>query len=84
MLLIVIAHLPGSADGGQGHHDFQDQQLGGGARHAALLAGVAELAAEARRAGLHRAHQRGPPPLPRHEGWQNVLITCRLTRQVVA
>ena len=66
---IMLIIIPGPADGGQGHHDLQKQQLGGGARHVALLAGVAELSAEARRAGLHRAHQRGPPPLPRHEGW---------------
>lgn len=48
--------------------DVQVLDVGGGAGDAAVLAGVAELAAEARRAGLHRADQRGPAALARHEG----------------
>ena len=44
---------PGLADGGQGHHDFQDVHVCRRVGDAALFSGVAELAAEARRAGFH-------------------------------
>lgn len=47
--------------------DLQVQHLGSGTGDAALLPGVAELFAEARRAGVHRADQRGSPAVPCHE-----------------
>ena len=39
--------------------DDEAEHVGGGAGDAAVLAGVAELAAETRRPRLHRARQRG-------------------------
>ena len=47
---------------------FQNQLVCGGAGDAAVLPGMAELFAEARRSGLHGVDQRGTPPQPRHEG----------------
>ena len=51
---------PGAAARRQGPLHLQAEPVGRRVGHAALLAGVAELTAEERRARLHRAHQRRP------------------------
>ena len=48
----------GAAAGRQRAFHVQAEPVGGGVGHAALLAGVAEFAAEERRIGFHRTHQR--------------------------